>query len=52
MMPRAKDNEIDGLLAHYPDDQRAGSPFDTGIRNALSRGSSQTRQELDLTLDE
>ncbi|KAI0292408.1 carotenoid ester lipase precursor [Russula brevipes] len=36
MMPRAKDSEIDGLLVHYPDDQRAGSPFDTGIRNALS----------------
>ena len=40
MMPRAKDSEIDGLLVHYPDDQRAGSPFDTGIRNALSMISS------------
>lgn len=26
MMPRAKDKEIDGLLVHHPDDQRAGSP--------------------------
>ena len=35
MMPRANDKEIDGLLQHYPDDQRAGCPFDTGIKNAL-----------------
>jgi acetylcholinesterase len=36
MMPKAKDSEIDLLLKYYPDDQRAGSPFDTGIKNALS----------------
>jgi acetylcholinesterase len=36
MMPTATDSEIDGLLVHYPDDQRAGSPFDTGLLNVLS----------------
>ncbi len=36
MMPRAKDSEVDLLLKYYPDDQRAGCPFDTGIKNALS----------------
>jgi acetylcholinesterase len=36
MMPNAKDSEIDSLLVHYPDDQRAGSPFDTGLKNVLS----------------
>ncbi|KAN0139659.1 Alpha/Beta hydrolase fold [Lactarius tabidus] len=36
MMPKAKDSEVDLLLQYYPDDQRAGSPFDTGIKNALS----------------
>lgn len=40
MMPKAKDNEVDGLLVEYPDDQRAGSPFNTGLRNALSTFSS------------
>ena len=35
MMPRANDKEIDGLLVHYPDDLAAGSPFDTGTKNAL-----------------
>ncbi len=36
MMPKAKDSQIDLLLKYYPDDQRAGCPFDTGIKNALS----------------
>ena len=36
MMPRAKDSEVDLLLKYYPNDQRAGSPFDTGIRNVFS----------------
>jgi acetylcholinesterase len=35
MMPNAKDKEIDDLLVHYPDDLRAGCPFDTGLKNAL-----------------
>ncbi|KAI0248236.1 carotenoid ester lipase precursor [Lactifluus subvellereus] len=35
MMPGAKDSEIDLLLQYYPDDQRAGCPFDTGLKNAL-----------------
>jgi acetylcholinesterase len=39
MMPNAKDSEIDSLLVHYPDDQRAGSPFDTGLKNVLSMAS-------------
>ncbi|KAI9443553.1 carotenoid ester lipase precursor [Lactarius indigo] len=30
------DKEIDVLLTHYPDDQRAGSPFDTGYNNVFS----------------
>ena len=37
MMPRAKDSEVDLLLKYYPNDQRAGCPFDTGIKNALSK---------------
>ena len=36
MVPRAKDNEVDLLLKYYPDDQRAGCPFDTGLKNARS----------------
>ncbi|KAH8981886.1 carotenoid ester lipase precursor [Lactarius akahatsu] len=36
MMWNATDSEIDLLLKHYPDDQRAGSPFDTGYDNAFS----------------
>ncbi|KAH9030333.1 carotenoid ester lipase precursor [Lactarius pseudohatsudake] len=36
MMPTAPDSQIDLLLKYYPDDQRAGCPFDTGIKNALS----------------
>ncbi|KAI9443554.1 carotenoid ester lipase precursor [Lactarius indigo] len=31
-----QDKEIDVLLTHYPDDQRAGSPFDTGYNNVFS----------------
>ena len=37
MMSRAKDNEVDTLLKHYPDNQRAGSPFDTGKYNVIGR---------------
>ncbi|KAH8982171.1 carotenoid ester lipase precursor [Lactarius hatsudake] len=36
MMPMAKDSEVDLVLKHYPADQRAGCPFDTGLKNALS----------------
>lgn len=36
MMPTVKDSQVDLLLKYYPDDQRAGCPFDTGIKNALS----------------
>lgn len=36
MMPTATDAEIDLLLQYYPDDQSAGCPFDTGLRNILS----------------
>jgi acetylcholinesterase len=36
MMPKATDSQVDLLLKYYPDDQRAGSPFNTGIKNALS----------------
>jgi acetylcholinesterase len=39
MLPTAKQNEIDLLLRYYPDDVTAGSPFDTGHLNALSRPS-------------
>jgi len=42
MMPNAKDSEIDSLLVHYPDDQRAGSPFDTGLKNVLSAQFKRT----------
>lgn len=36
-MTKAKDSEVDLLLKYYPDDQRAGCPFDTGLKNALSK---------------
>ena len=36
MMPKAKDSEVDLLLKYYPDDQRAGCPFDTGLKNVFS----------------
>jgi acetylcholinesterase len=45
MMPHATDKEIDGLLVHYPDDLRAGCPFDTGIKNALGKPSSKRKAE-------
>ena len=35
MMSGANDKEIDMLLQHYPDDQRAGSPFDTGYESVF-----------------
>jgi hypothetical protein len=41
MMPSASEKEIEGLLVHYPDDLRAGCPFDTGIKNALGIVSSE-----------
>jgi hypothetical protein len=47
MMPHATDKEIDGLLVHYPDDLRAGCPFDTGIKNALGKPSSERRTEAE-----
>ncbi|KAH9952890.1 hypothetical protein BC827DRAFT_207360 [Russula dissimulans] len=37
MLHNVPDKEIDDLLrVYYPDDQRAGSPFDTGFLNVLS----------------
>jgi hypothetical protein len=45
MMPRAKDSEVDLLLNYYPNDQRAGSPFDTGIKNALSTVSRTSMRD-------
>jgi acetylcholinesterase len=50
MLPRATDQEIDGLLVHYPDDLRAGCPFDTGIENALGKPSSE-RAEAEANTD-
>lgn len=44
MMPRATDQEVDGLLVHYPDDLRAGCPFDTGLKNALGEPSSKSTE--------
>jgi hypothetical protein len=41
MLHNVPDKEIDDLLrVYYPDDQRAGSPFDTGFLNVLSTVSS------------
>lgn len=37
MMPTAKDSEVDLLLKYYPQDQRAGCPFDTGFKNIVSQ---------------
>ncbi|KAI9454072.1 carotenoid ester lipase precursor [Lactarius psammicola] len=42
MMPKAKDSEVDLLLKYYPNDQRAGCPFDTGIKNGLSAQFKRT----------
>ncbi|KAI0259424.1 carotenoid ester lipase precursor [Gloeopeniophorella convolvens] len=36
MLPTATGADVDLLLRYYPDDQTAGCPFDTGIRNVLS----------------
>ncbi|KAH9968419.1 carotenoid ester lipase precursor [Lactifluus volemus] len=36
MMPTAKKEEVDLLLRYYPDDPKAGCPFDTGLRNMYS----------------
>ncbi|KAH9968428.1 carotenoid ester lipase precursor [Lactifluus volemus] len=36
MIPTASESEIDMLLQYYPDDPSAGSPFDTGSRNAIT----------------
>ena len=35
MLPNATDAQIDLMLRYYPDDPRAGCPFDTGLRNAI-----------------
>lgn len=51
MIPHASEKEIDGLLVHYPDDLRAGCPFDTGIKNALGRRSSE-RAEAEAHVDQ
>ena len=47
MMSRAKDKDIDLLLQYYPDDQSAGSPFDTGIDNEFSAFSCTSRQLIE-----
>ncbi|KAI0265665.1 Alpha/Beta hydrolase protein [Gloeopeniophorella convolvens] len=36
LLPTATSDELDVLFKYYPDDQRAGAPFDTGLKNALS----------------
>ena len=51
MMPHATDEEINGLLVHYPDDLRAGCPFDTGIKNALGKSFSE-RTEAEAHADQ
>jgi acetylcholinesterase len=35
MLPSATKQEVDLLLQYYPDDPKAGCPFDTGLRNIL-----------------
>ena len=37
LMSNCKDSEIDLLLKYYPNDQRAGCPFNTGIKNGLGK---------------
>jgi len=37
MLPTATKAELDLLLQYYPDDQNAGCPFDTDVRNVLSQ---------------
>lgn len=49
MMPRAKDSEVDLLMQYYPDDQRAGSPFDTGLANALSTDAHPQNSQFNKT---
>ena len=51
MMSRAKDSHIDLLLEYYPDDQSAGSPFDTGGDNVFSRFSCTSRQLIETDAD-
>jgi len=51
MMPHATDKEIEGLLVHYPSDLRAGCPFDTGIKNALGKPTSE-REETEAHADQ
>ena len=46
-MSRAKDSEVDLLLQYYPDDQSAGSPFDTGGDNEFSTFSCTSRQLIE-----
>ena len=36
MLPNATDRDIEETLVQYPDDPRAGSPFDTGMCNAIT----------------
>ena len=51
MMSRAKDSDIDLLLQYYPDDQAAGSPFDTGGDNVFSRFSCMSQQLVETEVD-
>jgi carboxylesterase type B len=37
MMKNATNKELDLLLQYYPDDQSAGSPFGTGIKNVIGQ---------------
>ncbi|KAG6908771.1 hypothetical protein DXG01_003383 [Tephrocybe rancida] len=36
LSPGVPDGDIDGILHHYPQDARQGSPFDTSFLNAIS----------------
>ena len=45
MMPLATDKDIDDLLVYYPDDVKAGSPFNTGTENVLGKPSSRRKAE-------
>jgi acetylcholinesterase len=35
-LPRATFSDVDQILAAYPEDVAQGSPFDTGIANAIT----------------
>jgi hypothetical protein len=48
-MPKAKDSEVELLLKYYPDDQRAGCPFDTGLKNAFSTVARTQESQFVLT---